>query len=421
MNRPCVVLLALLVTLPAFAVERYVPLQGGGTSVTRLSMVNVSKGRATVSVEVLGASAAAGTWTLEAGERAEWSYGDAAPGAVEVRADARIAVTATAHCVSSGASRKVPVVDRRDVRDEGLAASRGSGGGWKEALFAVNTGDVPAFVAVGERWLEVPARGTRSIDIDGALGFRALGDVLLFHHTSNERTGAAFFRPVTQALGPTNKRRAVRFPAAAPPPEPETVVLAPSKDNTLYEDSDELSNGAGIHMFAGATAGRALRRALLAFDVAAQIPPGARITRASLVLRVSLTIAGPEPAHLHNVLADWGEGASNAGSSGDGQGTEAQPGDATWGHTFFPDRMWARAGGDFAEPADGTGVEANGAVTWDSSAALAARVQSWLDHPAANFGWIVRGNESTQRTAKRLHSREGAAASRPALTIEFTR
>src|SRR5688572_7299452 len=67
--------------------------------------------------------------------------------------------------------------------------------------------------------------------------------------------GASIDAPVAPAAGPTNKRRAVRFPVGAPT-QPQTVVLTPSKDNTLYEHSAGLtSNGQGIHLFTGATAG----------------------------------------------------------------------------------------------------------------------------------------------------------------------
>jgi hypothetical protein len=48
-------------------------------------------------------------------------------------------------------------------------------------------------------------------------------------------------------------------------------------------------------------------------------------------------------------------------------------------------------------------------------------VQSWVNNPATNFGWILIGNESVSRTSKRFDSREHPAASvRPVLNIEFT-
>jgi hypothetical protein len=45
-------------------------------------------------------------------------------------------------------------------------------------------------------------------------------------------------------------------------------------------------------------------------------------------------------------------------------------------------------------------------------------VQSWLDNPAYNFGWLVLGDESTIATSKRFDTRE--STSPPVLTIEYT-
>ena len=48
---------------------------------------------------------------------------------------------------------------------------------------------------------------------------------------------------------------------------------------------------------------------------------------------------------------------------------------------------------------------------------MVADVQSWLDNPASNFGWLVLGDETAIATAKRFDTRE--SASPPILTIEF--
>ena len=49
---------------------------------------------------------------------------------------------------------------------------------------------------------------------------------------------------------------------------------------------------------------------------------------------------------------------------------------------------------------------------------MVADVQSWLDNPASNFGWLVLGDETAIATAKRFDTRE--SASPPVLTIEYT-
>ena len=70
---------------------------------------------------------------------------------------------------------------------------------------------------------------------------------------------------------------------AVPPARAEEVTLSPAKDNTIYSEG-ELSNGAGTSLFAGTTGdldNGALRRALLAFDVAGSIPAGSARTLSS--------------------------------------------------------------------------------------------------------------------------------------------
>ena len=224
-----------------------------------------------------------------------------------------------------------------------------------------------------------------------------------------------------QTPAPAGRHRAVQSPPAKTIVS-KTLILTPSKDNTLFQTFDgSLSNGAGAHLFAGATSGFQLRRALIAFDVAAQIPQGSTITSVTLVLSGSRSIADTESMELHRVTADWGQGSSDAGASRDGVGSQSKTGDATWIHTFFPDRRWTKAGGDFDAVADAVAdVPGFGESKWRSSAALIARVQDWLNHPAANFGWIVIGDETTFRTAKRFDSREVVPdLTRPTLTVAF--
>ena len=65
-------------------------------------------------------------------------------------------------------------------------------------------------------------------------------------------------------------------------------------------------------------------------------------------------------------------------------------------------------------------IDQNGLYTWGSTAGMVADVQSWLDDPGSNFGWIILGDEGTSLpTAKRFDSRETAATG-PFLTVDFT-
>ena len=199
-----------------------------------------------------------------------------------------------------------------------------------------------------------------------------------------------------------------------------TVNINPSKDNTLYEydplDGDK-SNALGFHFFAGETGMNELRRGVLAFDIANNIPPGAVITAASLSLNMSRTpINTAYVVELHKLLADWGEGTSVAPGE-EGDGAPATPNDATWRHRFFDTIFWSTQGGDFSATVSASQlVGVVGQYTW-SSAQMVADVQAWLDNPASNFGWLVLGDETAIATAKRFDTRE--SASPPMLTIEF--
>jgi len=205
----------------------------------------------------------------------------------------------------------------------------------------------------------------------------------------------------------------VAAPAAA-----DVVEIPAVRDNTLYESQDgSLSNGAGTRLFVGVTAQPNLRRGLIAFDVAGNVPPGAKITGVTLTLAQVMTIAGPQTVSLHRALENWGEGDSVA-SGQQGSGGASSTGDATWFHTFFDSDFWSTPGGDFSatESASLT-VAGFGNYSWNSTGMI-ADVQLWLDDPASNFGWGLVGNESTAVTTKTFSTRE-ADSNPPVLAIEF--
>ncbi|RMF74965.1 MAG: hypothetical protein D6744_13990, partial [Planctomycetota bacterium] len=89
-------------------------------------------------------------------------------------------------------------------------------------------------------------------------------------------------------------------------------------------------------------------------------------------------------------------------------------------HTFFDTQFWNAAGGDFVATQSAAADLAGPAVYAWQSATMAADVQTWLDQPATNHGWILIGNEAQIKTAKRLGSREAPVAQRPKLIVDFT-
>jgi glucose/arabinose dehydrogenase len=209
----------------------------------------------------------------------------------------------------------------------------------------------------------------------------------------------------------------------ARPSGPFQESLTAVRDTTLYSEDGTFSNGAGPALFAGRTSSGALRRGLLAFDLAV-LPEGVTVTDATVRLVMNNTSSGPATMGLHRLSRTWGEAGS---SSGTGMGASAQSGDATWTEAFFSPigggQLWGSPGGDFvASPSAMTVVDGNGPYLW-SGEDLAADVQGWLDDvaidPSANPGWILRGNE-VDKSAKAFVSREGSpSGDRPQLTVTY--
>jgi hypothetical protein len=200
----------------------------------------------------------------------------------------------------------------------------------------------------------------------------------------------------------------------------DMISINPSKDNTLYEydpAEGDHSNGAGFHFFAGENGMGELRRGVLAFDIAGTIPAGSTILGVTLSMNMSRTpVSTAYTIELHKLLADWGEGTSQA-SGEEGDGAPATPNDATWRHRFYDTIFWSAQGGDFSATVSASqSVGVVGPYTW-SSAQMVADVQGWLDNSVSNFGWLVLGDEKPILTAKRFDTRE--SASPPVLTIQY--
>jgi hypothetical protein len=201
-----------------------------------------------------------------------------------------------------------------------------------------------------------------------------------------------------------------------------SISINPARDNTLIQQTNpatQLSNGLG-DLFSGRTNQDAdpnapgiisIRRSLVFFDVAT-IPAGSTIKSVSLTMRDVQQLNGDRVTSLHRALADWGEGTSYQAG---GMGAPATQNDATWLYRFYNSSnpaaspTWTTPGGDFDPVASASTTilagNPNGRFyTW-TSPGLVADVQSWLDNPAANFGWLIRGDESRGQTAKRLDGR----------------
>ena len=223
---------------------------------------------------------------------------------------------------------------------------------------------------------------------------------------------------------------AILLCSAASAVRADGVTLLPVKDNTLYEPTlNATSNGAGDNFFAGQTATALKRRGLLAFNVADNIPAGATITSVTLTLHLSRTnpfLGAPAVVELHKLLAAWGEEGSDALGE-EGSGAPADSGDATWEHAFFDTTLWSSLGGDFVVAVSASqtvgilnAVDSLNFYSW-TGVQMVTDVQSWLNDPSSDFGWIIIGDENATATSKRFDSREDSiSAFRPRLDIDFT-
>lgn len=205
------------------------------------------------------------------------------------------------------------------------------------------------------------------------------------------------------------------------------VEIVASKDATLYEESSGfLANGAGEHVFSGLTNQTSTlngRRGLFEFDIASSVPAGATIASAQLRIVVNKADrSGAETFTLHRVTTEWEEGATDAFGE-EGTGEPAAPGSATWIHAVSPDVHWDTPGGDFeAMSSANLTLDDERAYTFGSTPGMVADVQSWLDDPSANHGWLLLGPEPEPgpATVKRITSRDSAATSEhPALIVTF--
>ena len=201
-----------------------------------------------------------------------------------------------------------------------------------------------------------------------------------------------------------------------------SITVGPEKDNTIYAESDTLSNGGGTRFFAGENGLGSVRRGLVRFNLAGVLDSRAAIDSVVLRLSVVQTHVTSVTVQLHRLLADWGEGTT-VGIMGEGGGGKATPGSATWLQRFYlaPAALWTTPGGDFvASPSASRPVGNIGTYTW-RSATMTGDVAFWLANPAQNFGWEVTGNEVTSSTSKAFGSRQNATpASRPVLTIYYS-
>ena len=200
----------------------------------------------------------------------------------------------------------------------------------------------------------------------------------------------------------------------------QTITLGPVADTSIYSAFPTFNFGGGTTLTAGGRPRGGESRALMLFDIDANLPAGAIIQ--SVSLRLNVVETPPSGAvdsmfDLNVLTSSWGEG-----TGADRGGTLAGGNAATWNNRFGTSGSpWATPGGDFLSTlAASVSVQGNGSYIFLSNPNLVATVQSWADDPAGNFGWLLRSeSELTESTIRRFGSRlDGASA--PLLTIQYT-
>jgi hypothetical protein len=213
-----------------------------------------------------------------------------------------------------------------------------------------------------------------------------------------------------------------------------TISIGASKDATIYGGTVNNSNGAGPGMFSGTDGTPSKLRALIDFDLSS-VPSGATITNVQLTLFLGMVPGGSggpvnSTIGLNKIAAFWNEGTTGSTATmigGTGAGFPANDGDATWNARLFSattPTLWTTLGGDYPASASASAIVGNTlnvGYTWNSTAALVADVQSWLNTPASNFGWmLVNADETSSRTFRAFFTREASnTAMRPQLQITY--
>jgi hypothetical protein len=214
----------------------------------------------------------------------------------------------------------------------------------------------------------------------------------------------------------------------------DVVTVGSSQDTTIYNNNVNNSAGGTVVMFSGTDGNASVKRALVEFNIASNVPAGSTITDVQLTLFLGqvagMATTGTAAIGLHRLTDDWGERTNGAGTSiaGDGQGFPAQDGDATWANRFYSSTSpvpWTSPGGDFISTSSAqttVGATTNTGYIWLSTPALVADVQGWVDDPSSNFGWLLQNNDEVDtRTFRAFFTREETNSSlQPQLQITFT-
>lgn len=210
----------------------------------------------------------------------------------------------------------------------------------------------------------------------------------------------------------------------------DRIRLTPTADGTLIQVAPDANLGGANFLNAGTAGNGNANRGLMQFSLAESIPVGATIVNAYLTMDIirqpTMDMAITE-FNLRRVLVSWGEGDKTPlEENSPGLGAPATEGDSTWQFRAVGGPAWTTPGGhigtDFSSTASSTTTiyGLGDLVEFESTPDLVADVQSWLDHPESNFGWVLMAqDERIRKSARSFASREDGSGG-PVLEIEFT-
>jgi hypothetical protein len=222
---------------------------------------------------------------------------------------------------------------------------------------------------------------------------------LLFVSSTN--AGGYDVRTVDAAGGSVTSRVALLI--VIDPRARKQLALTPAVDTSIFSSGGN-PMGAGS-ILAGTRSNGIRDRGLMRFNLAS-ISAGAVIE--SAWLRLTVTRVPQSPANsdfsLHRMLKAWG--------------TDATWNNATAGVPWVA--PGAASGVDFAGVKSATRfVAGGGAYDFGPSAQLISDISSWINDPAANYGWLLKtDSESVLRTARHFGSSE--STQRPQLSLEYS-
>ena len=192
-----------------------------------------------------------------------------------------------------------------------------------------------------------------------------------------------------------------------------------SADTWIFPEAADNNMGASSDFAAGVNAHDSPMRALIKFDLSS-IPSGAVVTSATLTLvAYKANVANATTFGLHRLLQNWGEGR------GDGnQGDQAIANEATWNERLYSNAAWSIAGAaapdDFSATASASNVVTGlGTYNFGSTGGTVADVQTWVNNPASNFGWMFKDEIETSQSSRRWFAR-GNGANSPTLVVNYT-